>query len=388
MILCEAQKIFGNRWTEIAKVVSGRTDNAVKNRFSTLCKKRAKTDVSAKDYDNSWLNPNDKRVITENESFRAEGAESLAPTKRLRFQILDSRENLNPNKRLAKQPVMEEVQLRSPLSVLHQNINNIGGLPTQHPDNNSKLAIHNASTGTSNETKGSFLKRDDPKLIALLQQAELLSSLAQKVNSENSSQSFENAWKELQDYLIKTGCSGISPTTPDMGFLLEDFDSLIEYLKSESTEEKLSWRSLHREPCFLDSQDSSECSTESVQIFQVPTIDNCQTDDTISKQNANFICTKADELDPKVYNSRVGALAPSEELKEVAGSICNRTDAEFDSPHQTIPSFKSLTEGVPTPEFSASEKRFLLSVLGVSSPAPDPSSAQPPSCKRILLDSL
>ncbi|KAL0372444.1 UNVERIFIED_CONTAM: Transcription factor [Sesamum calycinum] len=42
MLLCEAQKIFGNRWTEIAKVVSGRTDNAVKNRFTTLCKKRAK----------------------------------------------------------------------------------------------------------------------------------------------------------------------------------------------------------------------------------------------------------------------------------------------------------------------------------------------------------
>ncbi|KAK4399781.1 Transcription factor [Sesamum angolense] len=42
MLLCEAQKIFGNRWTEIAKVVSGRTDNAVKNRFTTLCKKKGK----------------------------------------------------------------------------------------------------------------------------------------------------------------------------------------------------------------------------------------------------------------------------------------------------------------------------------------------------------
>ncbi|GAB2279677.1 Transcription factor myb88 [Dionaea muscipula] len=38
-LLCEAQKLYGNRWTEIAKVVSGRTDNAVKNRFSTLSKK-------------------------------------------------------------------------------------------------------------------------------------------------------------------------------------------------------------------------------------------------------------------------------------------------------------------------------------------------------------
>nr|GMD27468.1 transcription factor MYB124-like [Ipomoea batatas] len=44
----EAQRIFGNRWTEIAKVISGGTDNAVKNRFTTLCKKRAKNEALAK----------------------------------------------------------------------------------------------------------------------------------------------------------------------------------------------------------------------------------------------------------------------------------------------------------------------------------------------------
>ncbi|XP_031122096.1 transcription factor MYB124-like [Ipomoea triloba] len=46
--LCEAQRIFGNRWTEIAKVISGGTDNAVKNRFTTLCKKRVKNEALAK----------------------------------------------------------------------------------------------------------------------------------------------------------------------------------------------------------------------------------------------------------------------------------------------------------------------------------------------------
>lgn len=44
-------------------------------------------------------------------------------------------------------------------------------------------------------TQGMYLKKDDPKLIALLQQAQLLSSLAVKVNTENTDQSLENAWK-------------------------------------------------------------------------------------------------------------------------------------------------------------------------------------------------
>lgn len=43
--------------------------------------------------------------------------------------------------------------------------------------------------------QGTYLKKDDPKIIALMQQAELLSSLALKVNRDNLDQSLENAWK-------------------------------------------------------------------------------------------------------------------------------------------------------------------------------------------------
>ena len=39
-----------------------------------------------------------------------------------------------------------------------------------------------------------FLRKDDPKVLALLQQAELLSSLAIKVKAEKTDQSLENAW--------------------------------------------------------------------------------------------------------------------------------------------------------------------------------------------------
>ncbi len=48
--------------------------------------------------------------------------------------------------------------------------------------------------------QGTFLKKDDPKLNALMQQAELLSSLALKVNTENTDQSLENAWKVSSNF--------------------------------------------------------------------------------------------------------------------------------------------------------------------------------------------
>ncbi|TQD80527.1 hypothetical protein C1H46_033943 [Malus baccata] len=87
MLLCEAQKIFGNRWTEIAKVVSGRTDNAVKNRFSTLCKKRAKYEALAKENAASYINQNDKRVIIRNGVNTDGTAETTAPSKKMRFLL-------------------------------------------------------------------------------------------------------------------------------------------------------------------------------------------------------------------------------------------------------------------------------------------------------------
>lgn len=43
--------------------------------------------------------------------------------------------------------------------------------------------------------EGTFLKKDGPKIIALIQQAELLSSLALIVHTEKTEGSYENACK-------------------------------------------------------------------------------------------------------------------------------------------------------------------------------------------------
>lgn len=76
-------------------------------------------------------------------------------------------------------------QTRSPFSVLARNATGIDNLEEQYQTSNVK----------ESDGEGMFLKKDDPKVTALMQQAELLSSLAQKVNAENTEQSMENAWK-------------------------------------------------------------------------------------------------------------------------------------------------------------------------------------------------
>ncbi|KAG6476432.1 hypothetical protein ZIOFF_065673 [Zingiber officinale] len=81
----QAQKMFGNRWTEIAKVVSGRTDNAVKNRFSTLCKKRAKFEASSKENSVPSLDPSNKRVLVEEPSIAILIGEPSTSNKQMGF---------------------------------------------------------------------------------------------------------------------------------------------------------------------------------------------------------------------------------------------------------------------------------------------------------------
>lgn len=57
------------------------------------------------------------------------------------------------------------------------------------------ILVNHASSGQNNNIQGTFLKKDDPKINALMQQAELLSSLAQNVDKENMDLSVENTWK-------------------------------------------------------------------------------------------------------------------------------------------------------------------------------------------------
>lgn len=61
------------------------------------------------------------------------------------------------------------------------------------------ILVYHDSAAQNYKIQGTFLKKDDPKISALMQQAELLSSLALKVDAGNMDQSFENAWKVRLD---------------------------------------------------------------------------------------------------------------------------------------------------------------------------------------------
>lgn len=105
----------------------------------------------------------------------------------------------------------------------------------------------------------------------------MLSSLALKVNLENTTQSLENAWKvitstklkdyvlhlsilyvwlnfvlsvhliiqELNEYLIQNGGKSISADDFEMDFGIDEFNGLIDELKNNNAVEQSSWRYYH-----------------------------------------------------------------------------------------------------------------------------------------------
>ncbi|XP_042485329.1 transcription factor MYB124 isoform X3 [Macadamia integrifolia] len=395
MILCEAQKIFGNRWTEISKVVSGRTDNAVKNRFSTLCKKRAKREALSKENNISCRNPNNKRVIYQNGFIINESSESTPPLKKMRSQILDLTEN---TKGESLRECGENYQLRPPFAVLVQNFHNICNLSAQqHVSNDTKAASNDVAADDKGQV--TFLRRDDPKITALMQQAELLSSLALKVNTDNTNQSLENAWKELQDFLNESKDSNLLRyRISEMDFLHEDYEDLVEDLASGNMGSQQSWR---QPDLYEESPGSSEYSTGS-------TLQSHAADDKTEQHQAEVCSLHQDNIvEPHLPHTReaqsglsgcddgISTISTQEIFLSPEGSKENGvlpvlSNTEFGSPAQVTPLFRSLAAEIPSPKFSESERNFLLKTLGLGSPPLQPSTnpSQPPPCRRALLHSL
>ncbi|PIN24960.1 hypothetical protein CDL12_02300 [Handroanthus impetiginosus] len=398
MLLCEAQKIFGNRWTEIAKVVSGRTDKAVKNRFTTLCKKKAKREALAKENNTtSYINLNNKRVILPS-GLDTGGSESVVPYKKMRTLISNTTDNRE--EKLVGECGVADHLLRPPFAVLAQNVHSCEfNFPTQlHVSHIKEASIDEP---VDNKIQGTFLKKDDPKILALMQQAELLSSLAIKVNSEKTDQSLENAWMALQAFLKQSKES--EPFTfgaPDTDFQLEKFKELVEDLRSSDGGSRPSWR----EPDLYESSPaSSEYSTGSNRLPNVPSDKNeeCRAEIQLLHQETGREL-QTDQLDNQqcgaeesrmchpISTDAVNNMLTCDDIKGNNDGACAYSNTEFGSPVHVTPLFGALAAAIPSPKFSESEKHFLMKTLGMDSPSMSPitNPSHPPPCKRSLLHCL
>ncbi|XP_062186401.1 transcription factor MYB124-like [Phragmites australis] len=312
MLLCEAQKVLGNRWTEIAKVVSGRTDNAVKNRFSTLCKRRVKDEELFQENGAPCSNANAKRILTQTGCLTPGVPGSLLPIKQTRFCNSDSKDNTVPNMRLFG-PEKGTQDARQPLAIISSN----------NQDNVKIVEPHNlvAKTATKQlfgvKHEGNFLNKDDPKVATLLQQADLLSSLATKIKTENTSQSMDEAWQQLQHHLVKKDDSEMSESSMSgIASLLEDLDDLIvdPYENEEEDGQKLREQNGqidgHDEHCNGPSQTSMELRSH---MAPDQKMDDCSVD--VIKED-NIVCTNA--LSGKMEPCLGAEIPASENLSEVA----------------------------------------------------------------------
>ncbi|KAL0336330.1 UNVERIFIED_CONTAM: Transcription factor [Sesamum radiatum] len=329
MLLCEAQKIFGNRWTEIAKVVSGRCYWDQEPYIVTFIGARAYISSTA-----------------------------------------ESEED-----KLAGECAIADHLLRAPFAVLAQNVHGFKvNLPTQLHGSHIKEASTDGSE--SDRSQGTFLRKDDPKLLALMQQAELLSSLAIKVNSEKTDQSLESAW-----------------LNPDTDFQFEKFKELVEDLRSCNEGSRPSWR----EPDLYESSPaSSEYSTGSTQLSNVPSdkSEECQAEICLPRQETGLQSNQlANQKGLAEEHGMSHTANTKNEVNMLACNdvkdddvVCEYSSTEFGSPVHVTPIFRALAATIPSPKFSESEKHFLMKTLGMESTSPSPitNPSQPPQCKSNL----
>ncbi|KAI4339368.1 hypothetical protein MLD38_024319 [Melastoma candidum] len=348
-LLCKARGIFGNRWTEIAKVVSGRTDNAVKNRFTTLCKRKARSESLAKENNFAFINSDNIRVMSSSNGGTDKVPDDKPVNKRARPQSRGQTETYDLEDRfhMAKKSMINQSS-RSPLAVLAKNIDE---------QNSRKSEINEATdNGDANEIRGTYIGKDDPKIAALMKQAVLLSSLAMTVNVESTDQTLENAWMVLDDFLnqIKDGVLD-NESTHAVCYKGEDPGDLVKELRR------------------LDDKRPNQ-AYETVDFVQ-PELCN---ESSVSSE-----CSKGLTAYPLPSDNQTARVDNWEQVPD-------SKNAELSSPLQVTPLFRSLAAGIPSPKFSQSERSFIMKMLGVESPSTTPSTNPPhnPACKRALLQQL
>uniref|UniRef100_A0A7N1A331 Uncharacterized protein n=1 Tax=Kalanchoe fedtschenkoi TaxID=63787 RepID=A0A7N1A331_KALFE len=388
MLLCEAQRKFGNKWTEIAKMVSGRTDNAVKNRFSTLCKKRAKREALAKEDNIALSNVGKKRILLKSE---VGVQENEAPYKKMRTHIPVPAESCNREKVVpGEYEKSVQNQLRPPLAALVKNSVNVGNLLNRRHIPIPKESIHD---GHNYYDEDSSLAKDDTEGAALMRQAESFTSLAVRASAQNTEHSLEHAWKVLRELLSQTKDGDLLRCNiSDVNFQLEEFKNLLQDFKNRE-------EGMRQPDLYEESSGSSDYSTGSTLLSHAtegtPINQPMDTSELNQDMGSEIQVTpgqKENEESMTMFGSLSYQADGFQSSQEPNGEevVSAESAVEFGSPLHVTPLFPDESTEIPSPKFSESERNFLIKALGMEAPYhPGTNLSQPhPICKRALLHSL
>lgn len=120
-----------------------RTDNAVKNRFSTLCKKRAKHHIISEENNNSCIHHSNKKIMVEPSANKQQNRYEQNKANRERFTAI-MHISLLLCRYIGSNHVdtthdITGAKSRPPLAVLTQNFNNLSCVQAHcHLDSNTK----------------------------------------------------------------------------------------------------------------------------------------------------------------------------------------------------------------------------------------------------------
>lgn len=404
-LLLEAHRKYGNRWTEIAKVVPGRTDNAVKNRFCALGKKRARGEMNTEE-GKTLL----KRKVLEqnsniaNKRIRGDYIQSC-PQRQQHIDIKKSLQNWPTDQSLAHRahPMrrLPIVQTKNPIpAVPHPTEKCLQDSRAFNCQVASQLA-HGVLVDKSTLSQGSgslqvsssFSENVSSKLAALTQNAALLDSLVERRNARLKIWGdSEEAWKFFDWFTIEDegnisqstqyASQGLQSLDDVKEALYEAKENFIDFSQIPSVSQFASTLPVGQEPTHfqlqhefgsltptlqnerswnfrqeyegLDSSSPSNAGSNQAEDSS-PTQNDCFS--TVpSEQNKECMLEKGEE----VQGSK------PDQSKDIKSRWLGYSFDDVSSPMNFTTDSQFLIDGMPSPQFSDSEKQFLLSALDSS----------------------